>query len=200
MALFLLLSVNFPPNKQQEMNMFINKNNIKQEQLLWIMELSPSCAVTQERSGILWSPKFHYRVHNSSLLIPIQPIPFHPISLSCISILSTHLSLSLPSGLFLHGFPTSMQLAGRWRELHNEELRDLYSSPSIIRIIMSWRMGWAGHVARIGRKWNVYRLLVEKPEGKWQLGRQRRKWADNIKMDLAEMGWGWYGLDWSGSG
>jgi hypothetical protein len=55
---------------------------------------------------------------------------------------------------------------GEWIKLHNEELRDLYSSPSIIRIIKSRRLRWAGHVARMGEKRNVYRFLVRKPEGK----------------------------------
>jgi hypothetical protein len=57
-------------------------------------------------------------------------------------------------------------VTGGWRKLHNEELRNLYSSPSIIRIIKSRRMRWAGHVARMGEKRNVYRLLVGKPVGK----------------------------------
>jgi hypothetical protein len=78
--------------------------------------------------------------------------------------------------------------------LHNEELRDLYSSPSIIRINKSLRMRWAGHVARMGGKRNSYRLLVGKPEGKRSLGRPRRRWVDNIKMDLGEVGWG--DVDW----
>jgi hypothetical protein len=64
----------------------------------------------------------------------------------------------------------------------------LYSSPSKIRIIKSRRMRWAGHVARIGEKRNVYRLLVEKPEGKRPLGKPSRKWIDNIKMGLLELG------------
>jgi hypothetical protein len=75
-------------------------------------------------------------------------------------------------------------VTGGWRKLHTEELRNLYSSPSIIRIIKSRRMRWAGHVARMGDKRNVYRLLVGKPEGKRPLGRPRRRWVDNIKMDL----------------
>jgi hypothetical protein len=61
-----------------------------------------------------------------------------------------------------------------WRKLHNEELHDIYCSPSIIRIIKSSRMRWAGHVARMGEKKNVYRLLVGKPEGKRPLGRRKR--------------------------
>jgi hypothetical protein len=64
----------------------------------------------------------------------------------------------------------------------------LYSSPSIIRIIKSMRVRWAGHVARIGAKRNAYRVLVGKPEGKRQLGRPKRRWVDNIRMDLGEVG------------
>jgi hypothetical protein len=79
-------------------------------------------------------------------------------------------------------------VTGGWRELHNEELHNLYSSPSIIKIIKSRGMRWAGHVARMGEKRNVYKLLVGKPEGKRPLGRPRRRWMDNIKMDLLEIG------------
>jgi hypothetical protein len=74
-------------------------------------------------------------------------------------------------------------------KLHNEELHDLYSSPSIIRIIKARRMRWAGHVQRLGEKRNAYRLLVGKPEGRRPLGRPRRRWLD-IRMDLVEVGWG----------
>jgi hypothetical protein len=88
-------------------------------------------------------------------------------------------------------------VTGGWRKLHNEELHNLYSSPSIIRIIKSRRMRWAGHVARMGEKRNVCRLLVGKPEGKRPLGRPRRRWIDNIKMGLLEIGLNvedWIGL------
>jgi hypothetical protein len=71
-------------------------------------------------------------------------------------------------------------VTGGWRKLHNEELHNLYSSTTIIRIIRSRRMRWAGHVARMGEKRNVYRLLVGKPEGKRPLGRPRRRWVNNI--------------------
>jgi hypothetical protein len=80
--------------------------------------------------------------------------------------------------------PKKDEVTGEWIKFHNEELRDLYSSPSIIRIIKSRMMRWAGHVARIGEKRNVYRLFVGKPEGKKPPGRPRRRWVDNIKMDL----------------
>jgi hypothetical protein len=61
-------------------------------------------------------------------------------------------------------------------------------------MIKSRRMRWAGHVARMGEKRNAYRILVRNPEGKRPLGRPRRRWVDNIKMDLREIGW--YGMDW----
>jgi hypothetical protein len=85
---------------------------------------------------------------------------------------------------------------GEWRKLHNEELQDLYSSPSKIRIMKSRRMRWAGHVARMGEKRNAYRLLVGKPEGKRPLGRPRRRLVDNIRRDLVEVEWG--DVDWIG--
>jgi hypothetical protein len=92
--------------------------------------------------------------------------------------------------------PKRDEVTGEWRKLHNEELRDLHSSPSIITIINSRRMRWAGYVARMGEKRNAYRLLVGKPEGKRQLGRPGRRWVDNIRMDLGEVGWG--DVDWIG--
>jgi hypothetical protein len=77
---------------------------------------------------------------------------------------------------------------GSWRKLHNDELHSLYSSPNIVRVIKSWRMRWAVHVARMGEGRGVYRVLVGKPEGKRPPGRPRRRWEDNIKMDLREIG------------
>jgi hypothetical protein len=94
------------------------------------------------------------------------------------------------------------EVMGEWRKLHNE-LHDLYSSPSIIRIIKSRRMRWAGHVTRMGEKKNACRLLVGMPEGKRPLGRPRRRWVDNVMMDLGEVGWGdvdWIGLARIGTG
>jgi hypothetical protein len=93
--------------------------------------------------------------------------------------------------------PKRDEVTGEWSKLHNEELYDLYSSPSIIRIIKSRRMRWVGHVARMGEKRNAYRLLVRKPEGKRPLGRPSRRWMDNIRMDPGKVGWGnvgWIGL------
>jgi len=83
-----------------------------------------------------------------------------------------------------------------WRRMHNEELNDLYCSPNIVRVIKSRRMRWVGHVARMGEVRGVYRVLVEKPEGKRPLGRPRHRWVDNIRMDLQEVGCGY--MDWIG--
>jgi hypothetical protein len=71
-----------------------------------------------------------------------------------------------------------------WRNLHNEELHDLYSSPPIVRMIKSRRMRWVGHVVHMGEVRGVYRVLVGKPEGKRPLGRPRCRWEDNIKVDI----------------
>jgi hypothetical protein len=92
--------------------------------------------------------------------------------------------------------PKRDEVTREWRKLHNEDLCDLYSSPSIVRIMKS-RMRWAGHVARMGEKRNAYRLLVGNPEGKRPLGRPRHRLVDNIRMDLGEVGWVmWTGLVW----
>jgi hypothetical protein len=94
--------------------------------------------------------------------------------------------------------PKRDEVIGSWRKLHNEELHNLYCSPSIIRIIKPRKMRWAGHVARMGGKRNASRILVGKLEGKRPLGRPRCRWEDNIRMDLREIGWG--GMDWIGLG
>jgi len=80
--------------------------------------------------------------------------------------------------------------------LHNEELNDLSSSPNIVRVIKSRRMRWTGYVTRMGEEKKMYRVLVGRPEGRRPLGRPRRRWVDNIKMDLQEGGCGY--MDWIG--
>jgi hypothetical protein len=84
--------------------------------------------------------------------------------------------------------PKRDEVTGEWRKLHNEELNNLYSSPDIIRQVKSRRMRWVGHVARMGEERKVYKVLVGKPEGKRPLGRPRRRWEDEIRMDLREIG------------
>jgi hypothetical protein len=92
--------------------------------------------------------------------------------------------------------PKRDEVTGQWRKLHNEKLRNMYSSPNIIRILKSRRMRWAGRVARMGDKRSAYRLMVGKPEGRRPPGRPRRRCLDNIRMDLVEVGWGY--VDWIG--
>jgi hypothetical protein len=89
--------------------------------------------------------------------------------------------------------PKRDEVTRKWRRLYNEELNYLYSSPNIIRVIKSRRMRWAGHVARMDEGRGAYRILMGRPEGRRSLGRPRRRWENNIKMDLQEVGWG--GMD-----
>ena len=84
--------------------------------------------------------------------------------------------------------PRRDEVIGEWRKIHNEELNDLYFSPSIFRVIKSRRMKWVEHVARMGESRGVYRVLVETLEGKRPLERPRRRWVDNITMLLQEVG------------
>ena len=79
------------------------------------------------------------------------------------------------------------EITGEWRKLHNAELHALYSSPNIIRNLKLRRLRWAGYVARMEQFRNAYRVLVGKPESKRPLGRLRRRWEDNINVDLWEV-------------
>jgi hypothetical protein len=93
--------------------------------------------------------------------------------------------------------PKRDEVTGDWRRLHNKELNGRYSSPNIVRVMKSRRVRWAGHVARMAEGSGVYRVLVGKPEGRRPLGRPRRRWEDNIRMDIQEVGLGcedWIGL------
>jgi hypothetical protein len=97
--------------------------------------------------------------------------------------------------------PKRDDVTGEWRKLHNEELHNLYSSLDITRQIKSRRMRWVGHVTCMGEEWKVYKVLVGKSEGKKPLRRRKRRWEDVIRMDLREIGWGWWiGFSWLRTG
>jgi hypothetical protein len=89
--------------------------------------------------------------------------------------------------------PNRDEVTGEQRKLHTEELNDLYSSPNIVRVIKPGRMRWAGHEARMRERRGVYMVLVRKPEGKRPLGRPKRRWEYNIKMEFQEVGCGGMG-------
>jgi hypothetical protein len=86
--------------------------------------------------------------------------------------------------------PKRDEVTGEWRRLHDKELYALYSSPNIIRVIKSRRLRWVGYVVRMGDSRCAYRDLVGKPKGRRPLQGSGRRWSDNIKMDLREVGWG----------
>jgi hypothetical protein len=90
--------------------------------------------------------------------------------------------------------PSRDEVTGGWRKQHNEELHGLYSSPSTIRVIKARTMRWTGHVARMGEVRGAYNILVRRPEWRRPLGRPRRKWEDNIEMNLGKIGFG--DADW----
>jgi hypothetical protein len=94
----------------------------------------------------------------------------------------------------IHKTNTWQNCSRTWKikllKILQKELNDLYSLPNIVRVVKSRRMSWAGHMARMGEDRGVHRVLVGKPKGKKPLGRPRRRWEDNIKMDLQEVGGG----------
>jgi hypothetical protein len=95
--------------------------------------------------------------------------------------------------------PKWSEVTGGWRQLYNEELHNLYSLPSIIRMMKSKRMRSVGHVVRMREKRNACRILLGKPEGKRPLGRPNPRRVDYVVIDLRER-MGWYVLDLSVSG
>ena len=105
------------------------------------------------------------------------------------SVSGRHGLLRLLTDILIRAIPMCFNLI-------TKHINGLYSSPNIVRVIKSRRMSWAGHVARMGEERGAYKVVVRKPEGKRPLGRPRRGWVANIRMDLHEVGCG-YG-DWIG--
>jgi hypothetical protein len=175
----------------------VTNQNFIQEEIRRRLNSGNACyhSVQSLPSSRLLSKNLKIRVYKTIIL----PVVLYGSETSSLTLREEHRLRVFENRVLRKMFePKRDEVTGQWRKLHNEDLRDLYSSPSIIRIIKSRWMRWAGHVrvARMGEKRNAYRLLVAKPEGKRPLGRPRRRWMDNIRMVLGEVGWG--DVDWIG--
>jgi hypothetical protein len=152
--------------------------------------------ISQEQSLLfrLLSKNVKVRIHKTRIL----PVVLYGCETWSLTVKEDHKLRVFDNRVLRRIFgPKRDRVTGGWGKLRNEELHNLYPSPSLIRIIRSRRIRWEGYVARKGEKRNVYRLLVGKPEGKGPLGRPRRRWMDIIKMDLLEIGLNvvdWIGL------
>jgi hypothetical protein len=117
----------------------------------------------------------------------ILPVVLYGCETWSLTLREEHRLRVFENGVLRRIFGPKREEDGSWRKLHNDELHSLYSSSNTVRVIKSRRMSWAGHVARMGEGRGVYRVLVGRPEGKRPLGRTRRRWEGNIKMDLREI-------------
>jgi hypothetical protein len=165
----------------------VTDQNLIQEEIKRRLNSGNACyhSVQNLLSSRLLSKNVNLRIYKTIIL----PVVLYRYETWSLAVREEHKLRVLENRVLRRIFgPKRDEVTGGWRMLHNEELHNLYSSPSIIRIIKSRRMMWAGHVARIGEEKNVYRLLAEKPEGKRPLGRPIHRWMDNIKMDLLEIG------------
>jgi hypothetical protein len=126
-------------------------------------------------SSALLSKNINIRIHKTIIL----PVVLYWCETWCLILKEEHRLRVFENRVLRIFEPRRDEVTGSWRKLHNEELYNLYSSPSIlIRVIKSRRMRLVGHVARIGEKRNAYRILVGKPEGKSSQGRSRRMWGE----------------------
>jgi hypothetical protein len=142
-------------------------------------------------SSCLLSKNIKIRIHKTVIL----PLVLYGYATWSLTIKEEHRLRVFENRVLRRIFgPKRDDVKGEGCQVHNKEIRDLHSSPSIIRMIKLRRMRWTDNVARMVEYRNAYRLLVGKPEGKRPLGRPRRRWVDNIRMDLGEIGFG--GVDW----
>jgi hypothetical protein len=144
-------------------------------------------AITQSKivlSSRLISKNLKTKIYKT-IILPFVPYGCETLSLT---LREEHRLRVFENRVLRRIFGPEREEDGSWRKLHNDELHSLYSSPNIVRVIKSRRMAWAGHVARLGEGRGVYRVLIGRPEYKSPLGRPRRRWEDNIKMDLREIG------------
>ena len=164
-----------------------NKNSI-QEEIKSRLKLGNACYYSVQNlwSSSLLSKKLKIKIYRT-IILPVVLYECETWSLTLRE--ERRLRVFENRVLWIVFGPKRDEVTGEWRKLHNEELSDLYSLPNIVRVVKSRKIKWAGHVARMGGT-EVYRVLVGKPVGKSPLGRPRRRWEDNIKMVLQEVGGG----------
>jgi hypothetical protein len=149
-----------------------NRNSFEEEVKMWLGSGNGSCHSAQTEPSRVLCQNVTIKIHQ----IMILPVVQHGSETWSLTVREEHKLRVFENRLLRRIFgPKRDGVTGGWRKLHNEELHNLYSPPSINRITKPRRMRWAGHVARMGEKRNVYRLLVGKPEGKRPLGGPRRR-------------------------
>jgi hypothetical protein len=134
-------------------------------------------------SSRLISKNLKIKIHKTAVL----PVVLYGCETWSLTLREEHRLRVLQNRVLRKIFGPKREEDGSWRKLHNDELHSLYSSLNIVRVIKSRRMWWVGHVARMGEGRGVHRVLVGRPESKRPLGRPRRRWEDNIKIDLREI-------------
>jgi hypothetical protein len=141
-------------------------------------------------SSHLISKNLKIKIHRSVIL----PVVLHGCETWSLTFREEHRLKVFENRVLRRIFGPKREEDESWRKLHNDEIHSLYSSPNIVRVIISRKMRWAGHVARMGEGKCVYRVLVGRPEEKRPLGRPRHRYEDNIKLDLRGIGIG--GANW----
>jgi len=167
---------------------FTNQNSIREE-IKRRLKLRNACyySVQNLLSSRLWSKNLKIKIYRTIIL----PVVLYGCETWSLTLKEERRLRVFENRVLRRVFgPKRDEVTRKWRKLHNEELRDIYSLPNIVRVVKSRRMRWPGHVALMGEGRVVHRVLVRKPEGKRPLGRPRRRWEDNIKMDLGEVGGG----------
>jgi len=163
-----------------------NQNSI-QEEIKSILKLGNAsyCSVQNLLSSSLLYKNLKIKIYRTIIL----PIVLYGCETWSLTLREERRLRVFENRVFRRVFgPKRNEVTGEWRKLHNEELSDTYSLPNIEGVVKSRRMRWAGHVARMTEGRGVHRVLVGKPEGRRPLGRPRRRWEDNIKIDLQEVG------------
>jgi hypothetical protein len=162
-----------------------NQNNIHDE-IKRRLNSENACyySVQNLLSSRLISKNLKIKIHKAVIL----PVVLYGCETLCLTLGEEHRLRVSENRVLGKIFGPKREEDGSLRKLHNDELHSLYSSPNIVRVIKSRKMRWVGHVARMEEGRGVYSVLVGRPEGKRPLGRPRRRWEDNIKLDLGEMG------------